>query len=371
MTVACYERRLSGLFWTSALKFNFTARSSDQQIRLEWTTKTLFPYYNRCEVDCVYLISCLPAGESGVVENFPLLLVEYGADLVTDDRYHKDFAKMTCMMSASCLRLARKLVSLNRKPESARIYGLLIGGTRAQLLIAHPIVTKLDEKYDIHVNLSFDPDREINLLSTETELQTASISTRTRPSETRISALSHFSWSRVNINFGNIGQVNVAEQATTKQRVMAVNEEMEMPPSKVLSTAAFAQLSFLNELIQERRLIICTDDESTHESLGRVFMDSPQMGRFPASRASAGSHSPSFRQILGSGAIVVSKIPLPIEYQTIRTGALRHPVFFAQIFDIKRISERQIDYEMELMDPVIQAVSMLFLDENLVPDVYI
>ncbi len=73
-------------------------------------------------------------------ELLPLLLIEAGVFPAESAVAHKDIAKLSCVMSVACNRMALNLAANRRDPGQARCYGLLVGGTGAQLMVAHPVL---------------------------------------------------------------------------------------------------------------------------------------------------------------------------------------------------------------------------------------
>jgi len=55
-------------------------------------------------------------------------------------------------MSANCIALAYELIAVGKKPELARTYGILNGGIKAQLCMAHPVVTTVEGNLNPHVS---------------------------------------------------------------------------------------------------------------------------------------------------------------------------------------------------------------------------
>ncbi len=92
-------------------------------------------------------------------------MIEAGIEEVPITLFQKDFKKLSCLMSSACLKLAYEMIAVGKKPEVARIYGLLVGGTQARLMVAQPVLTLVDGVHQIHINISGDPDWTIDLLS--------------------------------------------------------------------------------------------------------------------------------------------------------------------------------------------------------------
>lgn len=76
---------------------------------------------------------------------FPVLLVEMVEESMNQNqpKTHKDFTKLTTMLTISCLEQAKILSQNKINPALARTFGIWDGGTQCQLLVAHPVIVSL------------------------------------------------------------------------------------------------------------------------------------------------------------------------------------------------------------------------------------
>lgn len=73
---------------------------------------------------------------------FPVLLVEMAEESMNQPMNHKDFSKLTTMLTISCLEQAKILLRNKINPVKARTFGIWDGGVQCQLLVAHPVIVK-------------------------------------------------------------------------------------------------------------------------------------------------------------------------------------------------------------------------------------
>ena len=76
---------------------------------------------------------------------FPVLLVEMVEESMNQNqpKTHKDFTKLTTILTISCLVQAKILSQNKINPALARTFGIWDGGTQCQLLVAHPVIVSL------------------------------------------------------------------------------------------------------------------------------------------------------------------------------------------------------------------------------------
>ena len=53
----------------------------------------------------------------------------------------------------NCVKLAHDLRKIGKKPDEARVYGIIIGGTQIQLCVAHAEIVKVDDTFEIQLKL--------------------------------------------------------------------------------------------------------------------------------------------------------------------------------------------------------------------------
>ncbi len=158
------ESSLNGFVWfpifTGLFKDHQIYNHENLKFRLvqEWQASKLFQKEdsNR-RVDYAVVIESLGNVEDDLIAPCPVLLVESGADLEAENHEHKDQAKISCLMSACCMNLAHEMIKKGKKPEPVRVYGLLLGGTFARILVARPIVANIENDfYEVYATVSCD-----------------------------------------------------------------------------------------------------------------------------------------------------------------------------------------------------------------------
>lgn len=88
--------------------------------------------------------------------DLPYLFVEYALEESEGSFGHKDFSKLSCMMTIGCSKFCEKLQKYGSDPSMVKIFGMLVGRTKVQLLVAHPVIKdSSDGDYsEIHVVVS-------------------------------------------------------------------------------------------------------------------------------------------------------------------------------------------------------------------------
>ncbi len=137
-------------------------RVADFRIVSQWDSSNLRSNANSRFVDWAVVMDSLNPSSR---QEIPIFMIEAGVELVPSTLFHKDFKKLCCLMTAACFELAYDLISVRKKPELARIYGLLVSGTEARLLIAHPVLTLINDVWQMHVNISGEDSWAIHLLN--------------------------------------------------------------------------------------------------------------------------------------------------------------------------------------------------------------
>ncbi len=128
-----------------------------------WTTVEFFKYHQSCDNQPMGFDAPLDYTVFAKLgnEDFPILFIDICADRVEGAEEHNGLTKLSRAASISCHAIMKHLASNGRDPGEARCYGLLVGGTKAQCLIAHPVVTA-DGWY---VQISIKTDWTIDVLS--------------------------------------------------------------------------------------------------------------------------------------------------------------------------------------------------------------
>ncbi len=103
--------------------------------------------------------------------NLTFVIIEAGKSDIVSSLQHKDSSKVLGLVSAVCIHNAYELSQVGVDPLHARAYGLLIGGTKAQLCIAHPELIETGDfrdgkpVFEIHAHVSMSEHWIIDLLS--------------------------------------------------------------------------------------------------------------------------------------------------------------------------------------------------------------
>ena len=87
------------------------------------------------------------------VFDMPYFFVEYALEESEGSFGHKDFTKISSMMTIGCNKLCEKLQKSGSDPSMVKIFGMLVGHTKVQLLVAHPVIkNSSDGDYsEIHI----------------------------------------------------------------------------------------------------------------------------------------------------------------------------------------------------------------------------
>jgi hypothetical protein len=85
--------------------------------------------------------------------DLPFFFIEYALEESEGSFGHKDSTKISSLMTIGCNRLCKKLQNSGSDPSIAKVFGMLVGCTKAQLLVAHPVIKdSTDGDYsEIHI----------------------------------------------------------------------------------------------------------------------------------------------------------------------------------------------------------------------------
>lgn len=150
------EGSLRTLFWDEFLKEWFKESNAPWAVRSELVLDELLKLDNSRRADFAVVSTKF---------KIPCFIAEIGEEVINSNVVHKDFGKMSSLLTISCLRLAEQLRDAEFDPRLARSFGLLVGGTGSQMLTAHPVFTETQKeqgtqkaKYDIHAIVSVNKD---------------------------------------------------------------------------------------------------------------------------------------------------------------------------------------------------------------------
>lgn len=128
------EANLVAGFWGAAASQFFINNAGNWALdEMEWNPQSFDSRFENRRVDFVELLRIDD-------ELFPMVLMEVGVDEAQSAEEHKDFTKISCLLSICCSRLMNFMGKTHRNPHKARCYGLLVGGAKAHCLVAHPIL---------------------------------------------------------------------------------------------------------------------------------------------------------------------------------------------------------------------------------------
>lgn len=273
---------------------------------------------------------------SSIRNEFPIFMIEAGTERIPDSLLQKDFPKMSCLMSAACMDLAYQLIAAGKKPEIARVYGLLVGGTQARLMVASTVVKLESGLYQIHVNISGNSDWTINLLD-EAPLPKAYPTDNPLLCEffeTSLSAAREFP--ALNI-------INILKAFTTT--VGSRNRPKDPTPyNQFISSPALKKCMFITQMVKARIALIQSDDPSNFDRTGRRFMDKPPLGPAPTSLSYSSAITPLANRIR-------TQIPAPEDIdvpQTTPTRPVRQAIVLTkQINDIEIEATSYLSYYLK------------------------
>ncbi len=228
----CNEATIARGFWLGVLNCAIFAVDSSNDLRLNllWDYCELLTDIPPGQMEFVALISG-KLGEDSFVH--PLLMAEHSVHPHTENLSdHKAFVKMGMLLSNSCCRLAKKLIEVGRDPLVARSYGLLVGGTKARLLIAHPVITKFGEEFEVHASIH---SWVIDALGTD-PLPTPGTC---EPQESIIASEGEINWAPVNSALLPLSQLK-------SYFYSSCNDTFRLPRDSIVNDTIFAQATFLS-----------------------------------------------------------------------------------------------------------------------------
>lgn len=142
-------------FWFPLIHRCFELIDNDQiinyNIQTELSTRAHLNPNTASKVDFAVTISLGPSEL-----NLPILMIEAGKETVLAGIEHKDSSKENCLLSLATYCLAYELIKAGKKPELAVTYGILIGGSKCQFLVAHAKVRRIsDGTFEIYTVVSY------------------------------------------------------------------------------------------------------------------------------------------------------------------------------------------------------------------------
>lgn len=352
------EHTLASQCWTPALNAAFSICNNLVPVS-EWNTNDLLQGFNERKVDYAVLVDCLPPPpppSAGVVKHplYPLLLAEYGTEVVPQDFHHKDFSKMACMTSVICVRLAYDLAKLKKKPELVRVFGLLVGGTKAQLLVAQPVVVLEGRKYRIYASISFDPSWKFDLEPSKKPKVQVSSSSPPISHFMQAKPTSEFiNWVRLEAECKQISELVFDAEEEEEQEDRPVVDEAQqtfldapnnpflLQPSKIkyehpINQELFSEITCVSDLVDDVAKKICSNDGSSLDDSGRLFANAPTSGFLPPATKDIIKGTPFPKQISPQSN---DQINLPSSaLRRLKPACSLFPAFFPRIYSATLIN---------------------------------
>jgi hypothetical protein len=151
--IAWVFEELSPLFIYLELKtitrcFDFAGMPVNYDIHLEIEVKDYLHPKTGSKID---LAATIDLG----TRILPILFVEAGKETVPEGYLHKDKSKIQSLLSLWSYTMAYELIKINKNPELAFTFEILIGGYGCQLLIGRPVLRELvTGTFEIYVNIT-------------------------------------------------------------------------------------------------------------------------------------------------------------------------------------------------------------------------
>jgi hypothetical protein len=411
------EADFRSLFWDGIISkffYDISGKEMDNdginfRLSSEWSTKTLLDdksshFDSHRIVDFVSLIR--------IGAEVPILLVEMGNKPFLE--MHKDFSKLLSLVSATCIKMAHMLIARKQIPELARTYGIWIGGAQFQFCVAVPVISESKNfpgKYEIHANISFFPHWKFDLLSSfnsgvecqeiccslleENEFETIIPGEFT---DDRIEDEQSFKSFQ---NYFDLEEEVEEEEATASHKKLKSTFEIapgspERIPQPVIepstpenqiagyipkdvplnflyngdfNVSALGKLKSFIEVIKNRIDLIFSDNTSGMEGRGRNFVDPPDIYMLPASLKDGAAPNTDKKSRVGVSSQPFEQVTMTIEKNSQAEKKTRQKlapfICFPRVFSSKSTESGGIEYEMELMESMINYDSGRLCDQLL------
>jgi len=378
------EQAYRSLFWDPIITALFRDESSDPKVLLApgWNSRTLFPSLNARFSDyaVIFKINSI---------FIPILLVEIGSELFDAENVHKDATKLMNTMTLSCIKLATELENSGKCSSHARVYGLWIGGSRAQMAVAHPIVTHTENGYEIHVIITFHDHWLVDVLyKAEADptsivctepccfIETSNISGSleyikpplNESSQSTAQMYSSSSAEVINVDDESESEIDMSTSSTTDQNLLTENDSnfdlTAVKKIKVFSKIIKERINFLNS---ERSNLSGGDPEKHFREPKHGFIDrarNSSSGNTPSPKKLKESHHPNTPRSpslnvgqnrsrrTGSKTFKIRKYSQQ-EFSIYKRLAL-YPIYFPKLYSSKASNRGSgFKYKFEKMRPLI------------------
>ena len=321
----------------------------------EWSTLSLFPEDPERKVDYVVHLELASM-------KLPVMLIEYGAEAFSPDSSHKDLMKMNMMLIVFCHLLALELEKQGKKAELARVYGLWIGGSHAQMIVAHPIIKEIPNSdpengnFEIHIVISTVDHWHTDIL--------------------HLDSLASCTDLCCGINFDDLDEIEglikarkpavqpstapfsfiESEYQILDDPVPAITENNIVPETEKaykgeINEHGLKRLKLYVILVKRRIALLNSDRSNSLPTARRNFKKLPN-APVPMSRRSTGSKTRSLNKMIKSKSksILITK-GSRTELMLLRRLAM-YPVFFPKLYDVKVLKNGLIKYRFEKMIPI-------------------
>ena len=324
------EKTVCASFWNPLINSLFrTGKQVKHRLEWEWESTRLYPKHPQVKMDMVCLAEF--TGVGGDIVSIPILLVEYGS---------KDPTKLFSLMAANCIALAHELISVGKNPKLARSYGMLNGGMKTQLCVAHPVVSKVDESdnFQIHSHISSLKHWEMNTFENEEIISDCNLACCAPSADISI-----------------LETIVPPETLILQSNVPFDETEVDVEPknfyenfpfdfrNKLASHSSFKKIGTFILLIKKQLEMIYS--ESIYDS-SRSFILPIEKYYF-----ASGAGTKQFPSIEESFRITKSSVK---ELEIYRKCSLYFPAFFPRIYEINRTEGGGIEYTFERMLPLFE-----------------
>ena len=390
------EAAMRLLFWDPVINRMFQHGSEglpkNYLIEPEWDTVNLFKDHRKQRVDCAVTFDL-----RGIL--YPMLLIEAGKEPFDLKNPHKDQSKLLGILSQACIKLAYGLIAAKKRPEDARTCGIWIGGSVIQLLVAHPIVTKLqDGKFEIHANITINSHWLYDLNNTVPHNCTGICC--------KLSSEGSFMFERLKegqLNLESYSYNFIAETVEQALEDSSLNDPDTVrsapSPTSASSTAkvklvhgninynVLKKVNFFIQYIKNQISFILSEDSNAISDT-RTFKDQPKIGVFVGSRESSVSITPQKDKLAEGFAQKSLMSPLSKKGKTVHKDENVESIFltknsFKELeihlklamfpnnfpvvydFNIESYEEQVICYEFEKMEKIAESARIFIHDSSL------
>lgn len=316
----------------------------------------------------------------------PILIVEIGSYIFDVDNPHKDATKLINTMILTCFELATELEKAGKSSGHARVYGLWIGGSRAQMVVAHPVITPLGSTHEIHVNVTFHDHWLVDVL-TPTELGTPSVDVCSEPCCRIINEIipgpMEFIKHPMSVNpviseqfspIINAENISVDEVTEPERVAVPTTEPHLLSENSRFDLSALKKIKVFSRIVKDRIEFLNSESSNRPEGPAKRFKERENL-HIDKSRYSSSTNTPFSSQVSESHHPSTPKSPTlnvrgnrpsgnssttfrirkssPQEFTIYKRLAL-YPIYFPKLYSSKSSKHGGFIYKFERMQPLIQ-----------------